>query len=265
MIHGAMSAQRSMPVKLSVRPITTRPAYDQLVDVIREQIASGELRPGDRLPTELSIASEAGVSRSTVREALRALEQAGLLHRLSRKTLVVSDPQATSAPSGSPLLLDAAELRRHRVTFRDIVEASMLVDPELTRLATIRGTEHDFDRLAANLDEQAANLDNFERWLALDTTFHNTIAEIAANVPLIMTRRILGELQSPSQWEFMQRGAALRSAYSFHQSIFEKMVAHDDEGAAFMARKHVLECRDIWLEAGFDYNREMSGTFSSAD
>ena len=139
--------------------------------MIREQIVLGELRPGDRPPTELSIAAEAGVSRSTVREALRSLEQAGLLHRLSRKTLVVSDPEVvTTVPPGSPLLLDAAELRRHRVTFRDIVEAALLVDPELTRLATIRATPHDFDRLAANLGEQAASLDNFERWLALDTT-----------------------------------------------------------------------------------------------
>lgn len=262
----AMDVPRSTPVKLSVRPISYRRAYEQLVDVIREQIASGELRPGDRLPTELSIAGEAGVSRSTVREALRSLEQAGLLHRMSRKTLVVSEPEVvTTVPPGSPLLLDAAELRRHRVTFRDIVEASMLVDPELTRLATIRGTQHDFDRLAANVREQANSLDNFERWLALDTTFHNTIAEIAANVPLIITRRILGDLQSPSQWEFMQRGAALQSAYGFHQSILEKMVARDDEGAAFVARKHVLECRDIWLEAGFDYNLEMSGSPGLAD
>jgi DNA-binding FadR family transcriptional regulator len=253
-----MHARRSAPVKLSVRPISYRPAYEQLVDIIREQIVSGELRAGDRLPTELSIAAEAGVSRSTVREALRSLEQAGLLHRLSRKTVVVSDPDVTTPPPGSPLLLDAAELRRHRVTFRDIHEAALLVDPELTRLATIRAMPHDLDRLAANLEEQGASMDNFERWLALDNDFHNTIAEIAANVPLIMARRILGELQSPSQWEFMQRGAALRSAYGMHQRILQQMVARDDESAALMARKHVLECRDIWLEAGFDYNLEMS-------
>jgi DNA-binding FadR family transcriptional regulator len=264
MIHGAMSAQRSMPVKLSVRPITTRPAYDQLVDVIREQIASGELRPGDRLPTELSIAGEAGVSRSTVREALRTLEQAGLLHRLSRKTLVVSDPDVAAAPARGVMPIDPFEARSHRVKFRDIVEAALLVDPELARLATTRGTPDEFARLAANLEEQEGSIDDFERWLSLDATFHNLIAEIAGNAPLIMTRRMIGELHKPSQWELMKRGAALRSAYGFHQSIVERMVAGDDEGAAYMARKHVLACRDIWLEAGFDYNREFTAVFAGA-
>jgi len=204
-----------MPVKLTVRPITTRPAYGQLVDVIREQIASGELRPGDRLPTELSIAGEAGVSRSTVREALRTLEQAGLLHRLSRKTLVVSDPEA--APAVAPR--DAFGLTSQRVTFREIVEAALLVDPELARLATTRGTPDDFARLAANLDEQSESIDDFERWLTLDATFHNLIAEIAGNGPLILTRRMIGELHKPSQWELLKRGAALRSALGFHESI----------------------------------------------
>jgi len=42
------------------------------------------------------------------------------------------------------------------------------------------------------------------------------------------------------------------------------MMAGDDEGAAFMARKHVLVCRDIWLEAGFDYDREISGAFGGS-
>ncbi|MEU6798629.1 GntR family transcriptional regulator [Nonomuraea wenchangensis] len=249
-----MPRRNIVPIGLSVGPIVHRTAYEQLAETIRGQILSGELQPGDRLPTELHMAEQAGVSRSTVREAIRSLQEAGWLERLSRKVLVVRDARTTAPHRLSGLEGDMTEIRADRVTFRDLYEAALLIDPEVTRLATLRARPGDFEPLAAILAEQAGSLDDHVRWMELDNAFHITIATIAANIPLLAARRILADLQSPSQWEFMRHGNALPMAYAFHQRIFEKMTAGDEESAAFVARKHVIECRDAWLEAGLDYN-----------
>src|SRR3954451_21288730 len=80
-----MSTQPSL-----VQPIKIARAYEQLADLLRERITSGDLRKGDRLPSESALAEQAGVSRSTVREALRTLEQAGLITRASPRVMVVA-------------------------------------------------------------------------------------------------------------------------------------------------------------------------------
>src|SRR5215831_3980928 len=71
------------------QPVRVTKAYEALASMIRERIISGELAEGDRIPSESTLAREAQVSRSTVREALRTLEEAGLIARASPKIMVV--------------------------------------------------------------------------------------------------------------------------------------------------------------------------------
>ena len=77
----------------TARPISISRAYEQLAGQIRARILAGELAEGDRLPSELALAREAQVSRGTVREALRLLEEAGFVERASPRILVVRRPR----------------------------------------------------------------------------------------------------------------------------------------------------------------------------
>ena len=79
------------------RPISISRAYEQLAGQIRARILAGELAEGDRLPSELALAREAQVSRGTVREALRLLEEAGFVERASPRILVVAPPARRGA------------------------------------------------------------------------------------------------------------------------------------------------------------------------
>src|SRR6185312_1954964 len=132
-----------------VQPIKIARAYEQLAGLLRERITSGDLRVGDRLPSESALAKQAGVSRSTVREALRILEQGGLVERASPRIMVVSDH--TDNPGFREL---RRELRRRNVTFHHLHEALSTFDPELTRLATMRASHSDLQTLHDFLDEQ---------------------------------------------------------------------------------------------------------------
>src|ERR1700710_501974 len=128
-----MSTQPSL-----VQPIKIARAYEQLAGLLRERITSGDLRVGDRLPSESALAKQAGVSRSTVREALRILEQGGLVERASPRIMVVSD---RSDNPGFRELRRAP--RRRNVPFHHLHEALSTFDPELTRFAAIRASHDD--------------------------------------------------------------------------------------------------------------------------
>ena len=79
-------------------PVRVTRAYEQLAAVLRRRIDSGALKPGDRLPSETGLAQQAGVSRSTVREALRTLQEAGFIERASPKVMVVRSQRADDSP-----------------------------------------------------------------------------------------------------------------------------------------------------------------------
>src|SRR3954451_24151400 len=77
------------PQAIIDQPVRVARAYEKLADALRERILAGALREGDRLPPETALAVQAGVSRSTVREALRTLQEAGLIERASPKIMIV--------------------------------------------------------------------------------------------------------------------------------------------------------------------------------
>jgi DNA-binding FadR family transcriptional regulator len=229
------------------QPVRVTKAYEALASIIRNRILSGELAEGDRIPSETTLAREAQVSRSTVREALRTLEEAGLIARASPKIMVVrvaDDERAHKELQGA--------LRRGNVTFGHLHEALLLLEPELTRLAALRAESPGIARLQANLAAQAEQLDDFESWCQLDQEFHLAIAEMSANPALVMIRAPVNDLLAPLLERFMNSTDLTRRALDFHRRIVEEIELRDADAAALMARKHVNDLRAIWEQAGLD-------------
>lgn len=235
------------------RPIAVARAYEQLAAQIKARILTGELVEGDRLPSEVAIGREARVSRSTVREALRLLEEAGFVERTSPRILVVSRPRADE-----PALRETARALRHsNVTFDDLVEALLALDPALTRLAATRVDDAQIDRLQGHLDEQRRVLGDPETWSRLDDEFHVMIAEMSGNAPLLLARRGVSALLLPTMWRFVRDERMTRAAFTFHERIVEQIRARDPEAAAFMTRKHINDFRSAWERAGLDVHHRI--------
>jgi GntR family transcriptional regulator, transcriptional repressor for pyruvate dehydrogenase complex len=230
------------------RPVSVARAYEQLAGQIRIRIMAGELPEGSRLPSEAEIGREARVSRSTVREALRVLEEAGFVQRASPRILVVRRPQ-----SDELALHEATKsLRRSNVTFDDLIEALLTLDPDLTRLATERIKPDGLAALESQLAEQERVLADPEAWIHLDDAFHVTIAEISGNAPLILARKPISALLLPTMWRFVRDERMTRAAFTFHERIVEQVRARDPDAAAFMTRKHINDFRRAWERAGLD-------------
>src|SRR5687768_10425179 len=147
-------------------PVERSPAYTKVSSAIEHKILSRALRDGDVLPAELELAQQFRVHRSTVREALRQLESAGLVARPpGAKRMIVSRPHAAKVSSGM-----RHALVLHDVTFVDVWEAMMVIEPEVAALAAIRRTQTDLDALV-----QAAEA--FRSWPKEDPNAVDVVAD----------------------------------------------------------------------------------------
>ena len=254
--HAYAPAVSADEAHFIARPVSISRAYEQLAGQIRERILAGELAEGDRLPSELTLAREAQVSRGTVREALRLLEESGFVERTSPRILVVRRPRGEE-----PALREATRaLKQSDVTFDDVHEALLALDPDADAAGDREGrASADLERLERHLEEQARVLSQPETWSRLDDEFHLMIAEIAGNVPLLLARRPLSAILLPTMWRFVRDERMTRAAFTFHERIVEQMRARDPEAAAFMTSKHINDFRRAWVHAGLDVDLPIGG------
>lgn len=235
-----------------MRPIKIARAYEQLAALLRERITSGDLREGDRLPSETALAKQAGVSRSTVREALRILEQGGLVERASPRIMVVAD--RSDVPAFREL---RRELRRRNITFHHLHEALMTMEPELTRFATLRSDRRGIQTLHECIAAQEAHLDHLAEWSRLDVEFHLALAELSANPALIIAREPISQLLLPALYRFMDSREMAEHATEYHRRIVSEIDVRDADTAAAVMRRHINDWRTAWEKRGLDLHQEV--------
>jgi|GEM_PF-3946580 GntR family transcriptional repressor for pyruvate dehydrogenase complex len=162
------------------------PAYKNVSEAILKDIIDGRLTVGNRLPSELKLAEQFGVHRSTVREGIRLLEETGVLRREFGKRLVVSRPSYGSV--GNQI---SRAMILHEVTFRDLWETIMVIEPAAAALAARRRTAEDLDRIADNIARTRAALNDKKAIVALDIEFHSLVAQACANRAIVLAREAL--------------------------------------------------------------------------
>src|SRR3546814_7170 len=123
------------------------PAYRVVAEALVEEVLQRRLPPGSQLPSETDLAEQFGVNRSTIRESVRLLEEAGLVQRRPQKRLVITRPSADAVANQ----LTRAMLL-HEVTFHELWVVMMAVEPLSAALAAEHATPDDIDRLEANLE-----------------------------------------------------------------------------------------------------------------
>src|ERR1700694_565166 len=131
------------------RPIRTRRAFEEICERIREQLALGVLKPGDKLPPERDLAQQLGVSRNVLREALRTLEMAGVL-RLQKGVKGGAFVQEGDTSRMNDVMRDMLSLGT--ISVRELSEARIHVLDLVVRLACANARQADFEALEANIE-----------------------------------------------------------------------------------------------------------------
>jgi DNA-binding FadR family transcriptional regulator len=174
-------------------PVKARRIFEEVVVQIREQIVSGRLKPGDKLPPERDLAVQFDVSRNAVREALRVLEIAGTVHLKKGVSggafISAADPKVIAASLQDMLHLG-------RISAEQLTEARIWIESVITRVVCDTGTEEDFKRLDANIEKSRRLLEqgrDRER-VEVNIEFHNVLAEATRNPVLILNMAMLMDI-----------------------------------------------------------------------
>jgi len=223
--------------------LSIEPTYRVVSQRITEQILSGALKPGDAMPTEAELCEQFGVNRSTVREGIRLLEETGLLRRINPKRLVVSRPT-----TGELAQQMERAMRLHGVTFYELWETAMVLEPKTASLAAVHLNGADIEALQVNLDKTARALDNPAELALLDVQFHALVARGVHNRVLLLTREPMARLFYPAFEAVLSRvpesGARLLKA---HQQIFVALTNGNAADASTWMEKHIKD-----FKVGFD-------------
>ncbi len=189
--------------------------YQKVVDQIEEAILSDRLKPGDRLPAERALTSEFQTSRRTLREALRVLEQKGLVEIKtgSKGGAFVTDRSSDRMRESLSLLI-----RKKKIPYESLVEFRIQLEGAIAELAAGRATKEDLQALAGLLEKagQAARngIASSEQFNDLETALHLGLGQICQN-PLYeaILRTIHEVLVSPSFQLLAVDEAYLQQAY----------------------------------------------------
>jgi len=210
---------------------------EEVVQHLREMIHNGELRPGDRLPSERDLAKLLGVSRPTLRVAICSLAAIGVLRsRQGAGTFVVKDEDPPSLDSG-PLRL-MASLRGF--TSAEMFEARRALEMAVAGLAAERTTGEQLASIAEELAGMYASLEEPEQYLVHDMRFHQLIAAASGNRILTALMNMVATILLDVRSKTVKQAKDLRESAEMHQKIYRAIRDHDPEKARIAMRDHLV-------------------------
>lgn len=213
--------------------------YKHIVAQITRSILKGEKRPGDQLPTEPELEEHYGVSRTVVREAIRALSFQGLVEVSPGRGTFITHPAIETVTNSMHLLL---ELEDH--SFDELLVAREILEVPIARLAAQNHTQESLERIHKYLDQMRQSLGDPESFIMHDTAFHAELATATQNMVLsIIIRPIISMMQA-------SREAATRvpdmpkRALDFHEKIYQAVASRDADLAEKAMRDHLQQIED---------------------
>jgi DNA-binding FadR family transcriptional regulator len=237
--RGLDNRAAAAPVPLEFRPIRTRRAFEEICQRIREQLALGVLKPGDKLPPERDLAQQLGVSRNVLREALRSLEMAGVL-RLRKGVKGGAFVQQGDTTRMNDVMRDMLSLGS--ISVRELSEARIHILDLVVRLACANARQDDFQALEENVrrteiaTREGRLLDRVEctrefyKLLAL-ATGNKVIAMIMDSVTEIHLRFVYAKVASS--------GAATPRLVERRRQLLSALCARNVSAATRLMRSHL--------------------------
>lgn len=223
------------------RPVQTLKVFEQVAVQIEERILKGQLRSGDRLPTERDLAEQFHVSRTAVREALKILAQKGLVDmRPGRGTIVIDGaPGALQDSIGLVMKLQLGQVGGSD----KLVEVRELLEVEIAGLAALRAADAEIEAMRAAVEQMDESLHDANAFILADNCFHQALAQATQNtLILILINSIVNLLSEQRKQIFAVEGGPQRGQIH-HKRILESVIQRDAEAARAAMRAHLGQVR----------------------
>lgn len=218
-------------------PIQATKVFEQIATQIEQQILRGDLRTGDRLPTERELAEKFRASRTAVREAMKTLAQKGLVDmRPGRGTIVIDGTSFALRDS-----LNRSMLVNQPKSNIELVEVREILEPEIAALAAMRATDEDIAALRAAVETMDTHLEEADAFIAADNRFHQILAN-ATNNNLILTliHPIMELLSEQRKHIFGVQGGPQRGQ-QHHKLLLDAVIRHDPDAARVAMQAHLRQ------------------------
>jgi GntR family transcriptional regulator, transcriptional repressor for pyruvate dehydrogenase complex len=231
------------------------PGYRKVAAAITERILSRELREGERLPPETELARQLGVNRSTVREALRELESAGLLERRPGSKLMT-----VSRPRHRAVARDVSRaLALHDVTFFEVWEALTLLEPPMAEIAARNRRQEDLDGLTVAVERFAGENAETDKAVHHAAEFFRSIGRAAHNQVLGLAQEPLLDLLQPSLRVMIDKVPQARARIAAAQRrILDAIARRDAEAARGWMARHIRDFRKGYELANIGLDRRIA-------
>jgi len=207
----------------------------------------GTLKAGDQLPAERELALQFGVSRTAVREAVKALREKGLVEAYSGRGTFVTDGTSQAIRQSLDLMMKIGQPEGST----QLAEVRAILEPEIAALAATRAEEQHIATMREAVAVMDRSLSDPDAFIEADLDFHLSLAEAAAN-PLILSLidSIVGLLREQRMRVFKVNGGPERGQFH-HKHILEAVERRDSEKAREAMRAHLRQVReDCQVETG---------------
>ena len=221
-----------------------RSISEQVANRILSMIKSGNLKSGDRLPTEAQMGIAFGISRPPLREALKALTLMGVLESRQGGRYTVTDlsPSRLVAPFNVMLSVGEYDVHEH-------FEARAVVDLELVRIGTERATPEQRQRILQHAVDGRAFLDDSVAFRLLDIEFHQSLNDAANNRLLSALAQGLYDIGLDVRRVASSMPGNIEKSVNQHIAVAEAIMARDPDAAVAAYRKHLEHVRDTTIAA----------------
>ena len=217
------------------RAVKTSRLYEQIVQQIEESILKGQLKAGDQLPAERDLAQRFGVSRTAVREAVKALREKGLVEAYSGRGTFVTDGTSQAIRQSLDLMIRINQ--QEGSTY--LAELRHMLEPEIAALATTRIEEQLLGTMREAVAAMERSLHDPDAYVEADLDFHLALAEAAGN-PLVLSLldSIVGLLREQRSRIFNVDGGPERGQFH-HKRILAAVESGNAETARQAMRDHL--------------------------
>lgn len=222
-----------------LRPVSRPRLYEVIVEQLCSYIADNGMTPGDRLPAERDLATNLGVSRASLSQALVALEVQGVLSvRHGDGAVLVRRPTEERAIKA---------LREHADRIPDIIEAREALEVKLAGLAAVRRTDDEMAAIDAAIVAMEQEVESGGRGVLGDEMFHEALTAAAHSSLLATLMREISELIKETRIESLSQQDRPRASLEGHRRIAEAVRARDSVAASQAMADHLLLVSDVAL------------------
>lgn len=223
-------------------PIQPIKVFERVAEQIEKRIVDGELRVGDRLPTERDLADQFQVSRTAVREAMKILAQKGLVDmRPGRGTIVIDGAQEAMEDSiGLLMKMKIGEAG----SSDNLVEVRAILETEIAALAAARATEKEIAAMQEAIRVMDESLNDADAFITADNSFHEALAQATQNALIFTLLNSIVSLLSEQRKQIFAVEGGPQRGQMHHRRIFESVIRRDPVSARAAMGAHLLQVRE---------------------